>query len=293
MDFALIWLSFVIASDIAAFVAFSWVVPSRIRKKPVDEREAAYKRAGSWLVKALLLWGATVGVAGVMIDNPGLALAGLVAFGWAPFVHIGPEKFMGSGELLRKKTVAVRYRESVVGVLAFFVGVAVVSVFTIQIVGHIDQNKAEEAAYNQTVTYHLDADGRKLEGDVLTYPVSNLGTNISGDTYRWVERHSDGTLVTQVVKKGSTDKSSGVIVKDDLPATDTEARVERITEYKVKGADIAAGKDACTQKYDLENLFNGLPECDEGMTHARFVKTRVIIHVPAGSADRMLPVVPD
>lgn len=59
------------------------------------------------------------------------------------------------------------------------------------------------------------------------------------------------------------------------------------------GADIAAGKDACAQKYDLENLFNGLPECDEGMTHARFVKTRVIIHVPAGSADRMLPVVPD
>ena len=78
-----------------------------------------------------------------------------------------------------------------------------------------------------------------------------------------------------------------------MPATDTEARVERITEYKVKGADIAAGKDACAQKYDLENLFNGLPECDEGMTHARFVKTRVIIHVPAGSADRMLPVVPD
>lgn len=33
MDFALIWLSFVIASDIAAFVAFSWVVPSRIRKE--------------------------------------------------------------------------------------------------------------------------------------------------------------------------------------------------------------------------------------------------------------------
>lgn len=117
---------------------------------------------------------------------------------------------------------------------------------------------------------------------------------ISGDTYRWVERHSDGALVTQVVKKGSANKSSsGVIVKDDLPAADTEARVERITEYKVKGADIAAGKKLCAYKSDLENLFNGLPECGDGMTPARFVKTQVIIHVPAGSADKMLPVVPD
>lgn len=290
MDFSLIWLSFVIASLIVTFVVFSWVAPLRIRKKPADEREAAYKRAGSWLVKAQLLWGAVVGMTGLAIGNHGLVLTGLIVIGWAPLVHRNSE--ISSGRLV-KGDIASKYMDSVLGVLALFVGVAVVSVFTIQIVGHIDQNKAEEAAYNQTVTYHLDADGRKLEGDVLTYPVSNLGTNISGDTYRWVERHSDGTLVTQVVKKGSTDKSSGVIVKDDLPATDTEARVERITEYKVKGADIAAGKDACAQKYDPENLFNGLPECDEGMTHARFVKTRVIIHVPAGSADRMLPVVPD
>lgn len=116
---------------------------------------------------------------------------------------------------------------------------------------------------------------------------------ISGDTYRWVERRSDGALVTQVVKKGSANKSSGVIVKDDLPDTDTEARVERITEYKVKGADIAAGKEVCAEKYDMEYLFNKLPECGKGMTRARFVKTRIVIHVPAGSADKMLPVVPD
>lgn len=103
-----------------------------------------------------------------------------------------------------------------------------------------------------------------------------------------MERHSDGALVTQVVKKGSANKpSSGVIVKDDLPAADTEARVERITEYKVKGADIAAGKKLCAYKSDLENLFNDLPECGDGMTRARFVKTQVIIHVPAGSADKI------
>lgn len=84
MDFALIWLSFIIASVLATFVAFSLVVPSRIRKKPVDEREAAYKRARSWLVKAQLLWGAVVGMTGLAIGNHGLVLTGLIAFGWAP-----------------------------------------------------------------------------------------------------------------------------------------------------------------------------------------------------------------
>lgn len=291
MDFALIWLSFIIASVLATLVAFSLVVPSRIRKKPVDEREAAYKRARSWLVKAQLLWGAVVGMTGLAIGNHGLVLTGLIAFGWAPIVHRSSE-ISKPGRVV-KEDIASKYKDSVLGVLALFAGVALMSVFTMQTMARIERHEAEDAAYNQTVTYHLDADGHKLEGDILSYPVSNLGTNISGDTYRWVERHSDGALVTQIVKKTSTGKSSGVIIKDDLPATDTEARVERITEYKVKGDDIAAGKEVCAQKYDLEYLFNRLPECREGMTQARFMKTQVIIHVPAGSADRMLPVVPE
>lgn len=292
MDFALIWLSFIIASVLATFVAFSLVVPSRIRKKPVDGREAAYKHARSWLVKAQLLWGAVVGMTGLAIGNHGLVPTGLIAFGWAPIVHRSSE-ISKPGRVV-KEDIASKYKDSVLGVLALFAGVALMSVFTMQTMARIERHEAEEAAYNQVVTYHLDADGHKLEGDILSYPVSNLGTSISGDTYRWVERHSDGTLVTQVVKRTSANKSSfGVIVKDDLPAADTEARVERITEYKVKGADIAAGKKLCAYKSDLENLFNGLPECGDGMTRARFVKTQVIIHVPAGSADKMLPVVPE
>lgn len=291
MDFGIIWLSFIIASDIATFVAFSLVIPSRIRKKPADEREAAYKRARSWLVKAQLLWGAVVGMTGLAIGNHGLVLTGLIAIGWAPLVHHSSE--ISTPGRLVKEDIASKYKDSVLGVLALFAGVALMSVFTMQIMACIERHEAEDAAYNQTVTYHLDADGRKLEGDTLTYPVSNLGTNISGNTYRWVERHEDGALVTQIAKKASSGKSFEIIVKDDLPATDTEARVERITEYKVKGDDIAAGKEVCAEKYDLENLFNKLPECSEGMTRARFVKTRIVIHVPAGSADKMLPVVPE
>lgn len=291
MDFGIIWLSFIIASVLATFIAFSLVIPSRIRKKPVDEREAAYKRARSWLVKAQLLWGAVVGMTGLAIGNHGLVLTGLVAFGWAPLVHRSSEISI-PGRLV-KEDITSKYKDSVLGVLALFAGVALMSVFTMQIMARIERHEAEDAAYNQTVTYHLDADGRKLEGDTLTYPVSNLGTNISGNTYRWVERHEDGTLVTQIAKKASSGKSFEITVKDDLPATDTEARVERITEYKVKGDDIAAGKEVCAEKYDLENLFNKLPECGKGMTRARFAKTRIVIHVPAGSADKMLPVVPE
>ena len=148
--------------------------------------------------------------------------------------------------------------------------------------------KAANATFDQTITYHLDANEHKLEGETLTYPINSLRTNNTGDTYTWVEHKEDGTLATRSVQKVNDDRYE-VTLKDDLPATDTEARVERIIEYQVKSDAIAAGKEACVYRYAPED-FGLYPRCDDGSKTVKFVKARTIIHIPAGTVDKMVPV---
>lgn len=154
---------------------------------------------------------------------------------------------------------------------------------------HATERRAEEAKYDQTVTYHIDSTSRKINDGNVTTPISNLRTNIDGDTYSWLERQPDGALQPQTVKRVS-DARYEVTIKDDLPATDTEARVERTVEYKVKSEDVNAGKEICDTTYSSSDPFiNTLPKCDEGMTRAKFQKAQTIIHIPAGSAEKMVP----
>jgi hypothetical protein len=147
----------------------------------------------------------------------------------------------------------------------------------------------ENAKFDQAITYHLDANEHKLEGETVTYPINSLRSNPSGDTYTWLERKEDGALVTRTVQKVNDDRYE-VTLKDDLPATDTEARVERIVEYQVKSEYIAAGKEACIDKYAPDG-FGLYPSCNDGSETVKFAKTRTIIHIPAGSVDKMVPVI--
>jgi hypothetical protein len=82
---------------------------------------------------------------------------------------------------------------------------------------------------------------------------------------------------------------SEVIVKDDLPATDTEARVERRYEYLLDPAGIAAGHKECIfpgSAVDI-TLYN---LCGRNDT-VKFVRSETVIHIPQGSGEKMLPVV--
>ena len=151
-----------------------------------------------------------------------------------------------------------------------------------------EEQKAENARYDQTVTFHLDANENKVDTENYSYPVNSLRTNNTGNTYTWVERKADGNLATRTVQK-VPDSKYEVIVRDDLPATDTEPRVERTVEYKVKSEDVNAGKEPCTMSYDNKEIANHLPACDKGKTLAQFTKARTIIHIPAGSIDKMVP----
>lgn len=152
------------------------------------------------------------------------------------------------------------------------------------------EEEADNALYTHTVTYHLNADGNIMEGGNTSYPISNLRTNATGTRYRWIGRKKDGTLVTQTARIRNKPEYE-VTLKDDLPATDKEARIEHIVEYQVKGADPEAGKELCVldSYYDPFDLFPVRGNMEE--SNARFLKSRIIIHIPTGSAETMLPIV--
>lgn len=150
------------------------------------------------------------------------------------------------------------------------------------------EREAENAQYNQTVTFYLDANENKVDTGNYSYPVNSLRTNNTGDTYTWVERKADGNLTARTIQK-VPDSTYEVTLRDDLPATDTEPRVERSVEYQLKGEEVNAGKEPCASRYDSKELTNYLPACDKDKTLARLTKVRTIIHIPAGSADKMVP----
>lgn len=157
------------------------------------------------------------------------------------------------------------------------------------------QEKAKEAArdtkFTQSVSYYLDADNHKLEGDSHTYPISNIAVNDEGDTYTWIEKREDGTLTTRKAFRHVTDGRWEVVVKDDLPATDTEARVERRYEYVLISEEIAEGKEACVASRIVDEDAGIYPVCKDGVSTVKFVKAEAVIHIPQGSAGRMLSVV--
>lgn len=172
------------------------------------------------------------------------------------------------------------------------VGIFIALGFILSLPGYTEKLKAEreaeDAQYNQSITYYIGATNQKLEGDTHTYPVTSVRTNRQGTSYSWAERTEDGTFDTRTVEK-VPDERYEVTIKDDLPATDTEPRVERSVEYRVKGDDASAGKEVCVEKFSRGDL-GILPVCDKDKAAARFVKTQTIIHIPAGSMDKMVTV---
>lgn len=171
--------------------------------------------------------------------------------------------------------------------LAYLASLLCIGVVVVMVNG----TQAENAKFTQPVTHYVDADNQKMEGETHTYPISNLRVNPEGTTYRWVEKRSDGTLATRKVYKGSLDAPMEVVVKDDLPATGTEARVERRYEYALNPEEIAAGHRECISPIRYEKADVTLyGSCSRNVT-VKFVRAETIIHVPAGSTEKAVPVV--
>lgn len=280
-----IWLIVVGVIGVAFFVIFVGVIPSRISAQARKDEE--YDDNEAWdsaLVGMACFWAACI----LALFVTAYALKSGV-LGFATFIAL---IISVVGILLVVLDPGYDPEEAYIkaglGTIILLLMFALIPAMTILGNEAKEKKLVETAKFDQTITYHLDANEHKLEGETITYPINSLRSNPSGDTYTWLERKEDGALVTRTVQKVNDDRYE-VTLKDDLPATDTEARVERIVEYRVKSADAAAGKEACISKYTPDG-FGLYPSCEDGSETAKFAKTRTIIHIPAGSVDKMVPV---
>lgn len=282
------WLTAVIVTGVIFILIFWVIVPRRINRKQLG-REAklkAWKNAINWVAYFML----TCALATLIYSS--------ISNNWLPTtMSLGAfaATFLLTVLVIPSDGVDGDSSETYVGITGFvafyFLTLTLASVAPILAAQKEAKQNAEEAKYDKTITYYMDGNNHLLEGDARTYPVSSLRSNRAGTSYSWVERTNDGTLTTRTVNK-PRDAKYELTIKEDLPATDTEARVERIVDYKVKGADVAAGKEICGVKdaYGYDRFFHALPACEDGKTAAKFIKSYTIIHIPAGSAERMVPV---
>ncbi|MCG5105640.1 hypothetical protein MBO12_01235 [Candidatus Saccharibacteria bacterium] len=285
MTYPEIWLIVAGVIGVAFFVIFVGVIPSRISAQVRKDEE--YDDNEAWdsaLVGMACFWAACI----LALFVTAYALKSGV-LGFAAFIAL---IISVVGILLVALDPGYDPEEAYIkaglGIIILLLMFALLPALTILGNEAKEKKLVETAKFDQTITYHLDANEHKLEGETITYPINSLRSNASGDTYTWLERKEDGALVARTVQKVNDDRYE-VTLKDDLPATDTEARVERIVEYQVKSADAAAGKDMCISRYETEN-FGLYPRCDSDAANAKFAKARTVIHIPAGSVDKMVPV---
>lgn len=276
-----IWLTAIAVTGFVFLIIFAGIIPARISAKATKDKyykdDDAYYNAFVGIICFWIACSAVLLIIAYIFRN---AFVGYVGFTTLLIMCGGIFLFADPVNGAKKA-----YGKTLVVAILCFV-VSAISIFPTSTEG---EKKAANATFDQTVTYHLDANGHKLEGDTHTYPINSLRSNTNGDTYTWVERKEDGTLATRSVQKVNDDRYE-VTLKDDLPATDTEARVERIVEYQVKGDAIAEGKDMCISTYASED-FGLYPRCDSKSANTKFAKARTIIHIPAGTVDKMVPVV--
>ena len=281
------WLTAVIVTGVIFIIIFWGIIPRQINSKQ-QGREAklkAWQKATNWVAYFMLTCALATLIYSVISNN------------WLPStISLGAfaATFLLTVLVIPSDGVDGDSSETYVGVTGFvafyFLMLTLASTAPILAAQKEAEQNAEEAKYDQTVTYHIDSTSRKVDDGNATTPISNLRTNSDGDTYSWLERQTDGALQPRTVKRVN-DGRYEVIIKDDLPATGTEARVERTVEYKVKSEDVNAGKEICDTTYSSSDPFiNTLPKCEDGMTSARFQKAYTIIHIPAGSAEKMVPV---
>lgn len=279
------WLTAVIVTGVIFIIIFWGIVPRKINSKQLG-REAklkAWKNAINWATYFMLACALATLIYSSFSNNwlPTTISLGTFVATCLLSIFVIPSDGVGGDS-----------SETYVGVTGFvafyFLILTLASSAPILAVQKEAEQNAEEAKYDKTVTYYMDGSNHLLEGDTHTYPVSSLRSNRAGTSYSWVERTNDGTITTRTADK-PRDAKYELTIKEDLPTSDTEPRVEHSLEYKVKSEDTNAGKEVCVKKR-FEGLFSPLPECDKDKTEGKLIKSRTIIHIPAGSFDKMVTV---
>lgn len=180
-----IWLTTTGVVGFVFLTIFAGIVPIRISAQAVKDEE--YDDSHGWgnaLVGMLYFWGTCIlalFISAFILKNGLLAVVGFIAL----IVAVVGGIFVFASPCNSLKEAYIKAGAGTAIALFAFAVVPAGS--------HLNAEKAagqeaERAAYNQTVTYYLDANGHKLEGDTNTYPINSLRSNTNGDTYIWVER---------------------------------------------------------------------------------------------------------
>lgn len=146
-------------------------------------------------------------------------------------------------------------------------------------------NKVNDAQFDQTVSYRLDADDKKMTGEAFNFPVTNLKINQEPGTYSWTERQSDNSLEDKTITINGNAKVEVTVLKDlDSKA---EPRVEHQVTYKLNNSAIRSNDDrVCVQEIQPGDA-TVFPTCNSiprnTRESARFVKHHYIIHTPYDS----------
>lgn len=148
-------------------------------------------------------------------------------------------------------------------------------------------NSDTGVTFDKTITVHSDYDGRRLDDNTPGIPVTNITINQKphqGATYMWVEHQLSGELTTR------TTNTRPVTIIEDLPETDTEARVTYTQTYLVDSAALAEGKPLCSAHGTLSPPKGQF--CEGGKVTAKpekgYGEITATIHVPKGKAAQLI-----
>lgn len=149
-----------------------------------------------------------------------------------------------------------------------------------------------EPTFDKTITVHSDYDGRHLDDNTPGTPVTNITITQKSShavTYLWVEHQSNGELTTR------TNNTRPVTIVEDLPETDTEARVTYTQQYLVDSAALAEGKPLCSAHGTLSPPQG--QTCEGGKVTAKpekgYGEITATIHVPKGKAEQLITTRPE
>lgn len=146
--------------------------------------------------------------------------------------------------------------------------------------------------FDKTITVHSDYDGRRLDDNTPGTPVTNITVTQKvhqGATYMWVEHQPNGELITR------TTNTRPVTIIEDLPETDTEAKVTYTQTYLVDSAALAEGKPLCSAHGTLSPPQG--QTCEGGKVTAKpekgYGEITATIHVPKGKAEQLITTRPE
>lgn len=177
-------------------------------------------------------------------------------------------------------------------VAAIMVGTALLATLAGAVEPRTPPAPTPEPTFDKTITVHSDYDGRRLDDNTPGTPVTNITITQKahqGATYMWVEHQPTGELTTR------TNNTRPVTIVEDLPETDTEAKVTYTQQYLVDSAALAEGKPLCSAHGTLSPPKG--QTCEGGKVTAKpekgYGEITATIHVPKGKAEQLITTRPE